>query len=74
MKCDPRASLLACTFASPCFGHEPMAKVVTSCLYFYYIGHFKSTLIMTLVGVQNQLSKWTIKCFSQDEKKLNAFK
>jgi hypothetical protein len=30
MKCDSRASLLACTFASPCFGHEPKVKVVTN--------------------------------------------
>jgi hypothetical protein len=27
MKCDSRVSLLARTFASPCFGHEPKAKV-----------------------------------------------
>jgi hypothetical protein len=27
MKCDSRASLLACTFASPCFGHEPMLRL-----------------------------------------------
>ncbi len=29
MKCDSRVSLLACTFASPRFGHEPKAKVAT---------------------------------------------
>jgi hypothetical protein len=29
MKCDSQASLLACTFASPCLGREPKAKVVT---------------------------------------------
>jgi len=28
MKCDSQASLLACTFASLCLGHEPKAKVV----------------------------------------------
>jgi len=27
MKCDSRASLLARTFASPCLGHEPKARV-----------------------------------------------
>jgi hypothetical protein len=30
MKCDSRASLLARTFASPCFGHEPKVKVATN--------------------------------------------
>jgi hypothetical protein len=30
MKCDYRASLLARTFARPCFGHEPKARVATS--------------------------------------------
>jgi hypothetical protein len=29
MKCDSRASLLAHTFASPCLGHKPKARVVT---------------------------------------------
>jgi hypothetical protein len=29
MKCDFRASLLARTFVSLCFGHEPKDKVVT---------------------------------------------
>jgi len=29
MKCDSWASLLASTLASPCFGHEPKAKVAT---------------------------------------------
>jgi len=29
MKCDSRASLLAHTFTSPCFGRKPKAKVVT---------------------------------------------
>jgi hypothetical protein len=29
MRCDSRASLLACTLASPCLGHEPKAKVAT---------------------------------------------
>jgi hypothetical protein len=29
MKCDSRASFLAHTFASPCFGHEPKVKVAT---------------------------------------------
>ncbi len=29
MKCDSRASFLACTFVSPCFGYEPKVKVVT---------------------------------------------
>jgi hypothetical protein len=30
MKCDFQASLLARTFASPCFGREPKARVVTN--------------------------------------------
>ncbi len=30
MKCDSRASYLACTFPSPCLGRKPKAKVVTS--------------------------------------------
>jgi hypothetical protein len=29
MKCDSWASLLARTFASPCLGYEPKAKVAT---------------------------------------------
>jgi hypothetical protein len=29
MRCDSRTSLLARTLASPCFGREPKAKVVT---------------------------------------------
>jgi len=29
MKCDSLASLLACTFASPCLGHEPKVRVAT---------------------------------------------
>ncbi len=29
MKCDSRASFLARIFTSPCFGHEPRAKVAT---------------------------------------------
>jgi hypothetical protein len=29
MKCDSWASLLACTFASFCFGRKPKAKVAT---------------------------------------------
>jgi hypothetical protein len=33
MKCDSRASLLACTFASPCFGHKPKVRVVTRRVY-----------------------------------------
>ncbi len=31
IKCDSRASLLARTFASPCFSREPKARVVTIC-------------------------------------------
>jgi hypothetical protein len=51
MKCDSRASFFACTFASPCLGHEPKARVVTLlaiCLtlvlgmYFCYIVLFLS--------------------------------
>jgi hypothetical protein len=29
MKCDSRASLLACTFVSPCLGYKPKARVAT---------------------------------------------
>jgi len=29
MKCDSRVSLLAHTFASPCLGRKPKAKVAT---------------------------------------------
>jgi hypothetical protein len=29
MKCDSQASLFACTFTNPCFGHEPKAMVAT---------------------------------------------
>jgi hypothetical protein len=29
MRCDSWASLLARTFASPCLGHEPKARVAT---------------------------------------------
>jgi len=29
VKCDSQASFLACTFASPCLGHEPKARVAT---------------------------------------------
>jgi len=34
IKCDSRASLLACTFASPCLSREPKAKVVTHTNFF----------------------------------------
>jgi hypothetical protein len=30
MKCDTRASFLACTFASSCFDRKPKVKVATS--------------------------------------------
>jgi hypothetical protein len=30
MRCDSRAFLLAFTFASPCIGREPKARVVTT--------------------------------------------
>jgi hypothetical protein len=30
MKCDSQASLLACTFASPCLGCKPKARVATN--------------------------------------------
>jgi len=33
MKCDSRASLLACTFANPCLRCEPKAKVMTIVLF-----------------------------------------
>ncbi len=29
MKCDSRASLLACTFVNLCFSHKPKARVAT---------------------------------------------
>jgi hypothetical protein len=29
MKCDFRASFLACTFTSPCFGRKPKVRVVS---------------------------------------------
>jgi hypothetical protein len=29
MRCDFRASLLACTLASPCLDHKPKARVAT---------------------------------------------
>jgi hypothetical protein len=29
MRCDSWVSFLACTLASPCFGHEPKVKVAT---------------------------------------------
>jgi len=29
MRCDSQVSFLVRTFASPCFGHEPKARVVT---------------------------------------------
>jgi hypothetical protein len=32
MRCDSWASLLTCTLASPCFGHEPKARVATRML------------------------------------------
>ncbi len=32
MRCDSRASFMACTFASHCIGREPKAKVATSYL------------------------------------------
>jgi hypothetical protein len=33
MRCDSRGSLLAHTFASPCLGREPKAKVATLVVY-----------------------------------------
>jgi len=35
MRCDFRASPLARPLASPCFGHEPKAKVATKTMYMY---------------------------------------
>jgi hypothetical protein len=32
MKCDSPTSLLVCTFASPCLGCKPKAKIATSSL------------------------------------------
>jgi hypothetical protein len=29
MKCDFQVSYLTCTFASPCLGHKPKARVAT---------------------------------------------
>jgi hypothetical protein len=37
MKCDFWASLLARTFASPCFGCEPKAKVMTCHVRWFYV-------------------------------------
>ncbi len=39
IKCGSQASLLAHTFASPCFGYEPKAKVMTLHMTFNYQTH-----------------------------------
>jgi hypothetical protein len=50
MKCDLRASLLACTFASPCLGRKPKVKVV--------IGIIQESPIITSKS-QNNSRLWT---------------
>jgi hypothetical protein len=45
MKCDSRALLLVHSFASPCLGHEPKAKVTT-----IYV------LVPQAIGVMHDLS------------------
>ncbi len=42
MKCDSWASLVAYTFASPCLGHEPKAKVATRTAHFLFAIIFTS--------------------------------
>jgi hypothetical protein len=55
IKHDSRASLLARTFASPCLGHEPKAKVTTVKIYTKFIPnsqgvpHYWFTLLVELV-------------------------
>jgi hypothetical protein len=39
MKCDSWASLLARTLASPCFGCEPKARVITCSLFIHGLNH-----------------------------------
>jgi len=41
MKCDSQVSLLACTFASPCFGCEPKTRVATSSTVFTFFTSYE---------------------------------
>ncbi len=41
-ECDFQASLLACTFASPCLGHEPKIKVTA-------LEHLSNTFIILIM-------------------------
>ncbi len=47
MKCDSRASLLACTFANPCFHCEPKARVATIVLFCYHFLFFHCLLLLS---------------------------
>jgi hypothetical protein len=40
MKCDSQASFLAYTFASPCLGREPKAKVMTLYVFTYLLDRY----------------------------------
>jgi hypothetical protein len=56
MKCDSQASFLACTFANPCLGHEPNARVATNALSWKKkmlkpIANKRNTLILNDVDV-----------------------
>jgi hypothetical protein len=59
MKCDYRPSHLACTFASPCLGHEPKARVVT------YTKRFKRKL----VGLEGGFNDY----FKENDENINCF-
>jgi len=50
MKCGSRPSLLARTFASPCLGHEPKARVATkrNLMSWVFIPHKLSIITLAL--------------------------
>jgi hypothetical protein len=65
MKCDFRASLLAHTFASLCFGHKPKARVATISLdpYFPILWHCNTHIKASKVLNFKQDGKWLFMVF-----------
>ncbi len=53
MRCDSRASLSTRTFASPCFGCKPKAKVVTFYLSVYYCFNLNIENCFTFLAQQD---------------------
>jgi hypothetical protein len=72
MKCDSHASLLAHTFASPCFGHKPKVRVATQKIHLCWMLNnptleqfFKPIYIVWhLNGMFHNYALWIINCYA----------